>query len=377
MLFSCHKSALLSAVSAAAKAASKNGVEVALMHVLLSLEGNTLTITGTDSQLTVRETLEVEGQKDGAVAILADLLEDTLNGCQTSKSHSVSVEVSDAMRVTIQSGAQVSYTLNARSAEAFPAIRTMDQPNSLTASGALLREISKKMAAVASATGGLNQYDEVFFESTGEALSACSTDSVRLAFIEIPKGSTGLSFLGKFTSLVPVKVFKTMSGLVRNEDTVNVAFSTDEVVFKFRTTELRGRLSDKRFPDFRNIMPKAQAVNAIIDTRAFTDALKGVMVTSKDSKFKVFVDFATDRITLTSTSPELGESKRDIEAAVEGVDDKGKRLAFNGRYLQDFLGVADHETVKWGVTSSSYPATMEPDLEGCGYRQVIMPITIG
>ncbi len=96
------------------------------------------------------------------------------------------------------------------------------------------------------------------------------------------------------------------------------------------------------------------------------------MVTAKDSKFKVFVTFAPDRLILSSTSAELGESTREVDAAVEGAE---KKLAFNAKYLSDFLSVADHPTIKWGVTSSSYPATMEPDLEGNGYRQVIMPIS--
>lgn len=373
MHFIAPKLSLLTAVRDAAKAASKNGVEQALMNVLLTLEDNTLTVTGTDNQIAIRETMTVEGKRSGSVAILADLLCDTLDGVQTSKSDSAELVVGTDYRVTLTSGSSVSYNLNARSHEAFPLIAPVEEANSLVVSGTLLREISKKMQMVASASpGGLNTYDEVLVEGAKGIFTICATDSVRLAFLDMPRESTGLEFLGEFKVLIPSKVIKTVAGLVRPDDKVEIKFTASEAVFRFRHTEMRGRLSDRTFPNFRTIMPKSQAINAVIPTASFVDALKGVMVTAKDSKNKVFVDFTADLITVSSTSPELGESKRSIEAVVDGKD---IRLAFNAKYLLDFLGVAEHDTIKWGVTSSSFPAEMTPDLEGNGYRYIVMPIT--
>lgn len=372
MEFRCPKADLLASVQIASRAVPSTTVEAALLNVLLSLEDGQLTLFATDNRLSLRHVMSVEQESGGRVAILGHLLLEILQGLQTSRSAQVHVKVTAENRVVLTSADAV-YNIAGFSAESFPLVSELTPKTQFALGSNLLKEMIRKTIVVSSpGGGGLQTYEEVFVECKKNELSFVATDSVRLAIRTAQVSASGGKELPDFHCLVPSHALAELGRTLKPDTDVNVTLSDDQASFAFGSSELRTRLSDKTFPNFRTILPKVQSRNLKLRTKEFQDNLRGVIPLAKDTKNKIFVDFEKEKVVITSTSPELGEARREVETELSG---EPIRLAFNGKYLLDFLSVVDSESFRWGVSSSSYPATLTPDAEDAGYTYILMPIT--
>ena len=73
MKFRSERDSLVEALSTAGRAVSSRLTMPVLSGLLVSTEGNTLTVTGTDGDLSIRVSLEVIGIDDGTAVIPARL----------------------------------------------------------------------------------------------------------------------------------------------------------------------------------------------------------------------------------------------------------------------------------------------------------------
>jgi DNA polymerase III subunit beta len=75
--FRCERDVLADAVGSAGRAATnRTGTLPVLSGVRLEVAGDTLTVTGTDLELTIRLTVQVGGERDGAAVVPARLVGD-------------------------------------------------------------------------------------------------------------------------------------------------------------------------------------------------------------------------------------------------------------------------------------------------------------
>ncbi|MBI4865023.1 MAG: DNA polymerase III subunit beta [Candidatus Riflebacteria bacterium] len=368
MEFTSSKADLLASVLVVSRAVPASTVEPMLLNVLLDLDNGQLTLRTTDGRISLRHRQPVEEKVPGRLAVLGHLLLEILQGIQSSRSDQVTFASTPENRVVLSSADAV-YNIAGFPAENFPMLPEIEALTRTALPGGLLKEMVRKTTVVSSGGGGgPHTYEEVLMESRSGELSFVATDSVRLAILtnKLEKA------LPDFHSLVPSHALVELGRLLKPDQEVEITLAEDQAAFVFGATEMRTRLSDKTFPNFRAILPKVQSRNLVLRTREFQDNLRGVIPLAKDTKHKVFLDFQRERVIITSTSPEHGEARREVEASLTG---EPIRLAFNGKYLLDFLSVVDTESFKWGVSSASYPATLTPDSEGSGYTYVLMPIT--
>ena len=79
MKFRCERDALLEALSVTGRAAgTRGGFQLVLAGVHMSLEGDELTLTATDRELTITMGLTVAGDGDGEAVVTARLANDVV-----------------------------------------------------------------------------------------------------------------------------------------------------------------------------------------------------------------------------------------------------------------------------------------------------------
>jgi DNA polymerase-3 subunit beta len=81
---------------------------------------------------------------------------------------------------------------------------------------------------------------------------------------------------------------------------------------------------------------------------------------------------APGKLTISARSEEVGEDVGEIDAVVEGEEIK---IAFNGRYLMDVLGVLNEAKVILETTNSSSPGVIKP-VGSDNYVHVVMPMFV-
>jgi DNA polymerase-3 subunit beta len=86
----------------------------------------------------------------------------------------------------------------------------------------------------------------------------------------------------------------------------------------------------------------------------------------------VIFNFDTDKLTISSTNPDIGESKEEMP-----IDYKGNKMniMFNPKFFMDTLNVIDDEKVVVNITSEDRPCLITGEKDE-NYLSVIMPMRI-
>ena len=109
-----------------------------------------------------------------------------------------------------------------------------------------------------------------------------------------------------------------------------------------------------------------------MDRRMFVSMLKRMSILSSEDYKGVIFNFNEDKLSVTTTNPDLGESKEDMI-----IDYKGDpiEVAFNPRYIMETMSVIDSEKIIINIIDSEKPCLLEGANDDT-YLSVIMPMRI-
>lgn len=369
MRFTAPKSELLHGVQVAAKAIPGSTTEQMLLDVLVEAQEGGLTLFATDNRISIRQTLSGDVPETGSVAVPGSLFNELLQSLGTIAADDVKIEVDDRHRLTIDCG-DAHYEIGGHDPEGFPYVPPFEGGTSFSMPSTDLRTMIRQVCIVAGTGYASQQFDEVLMEIKEGRLTMVATDSVRLA-IRHWKPDDGE--LPELDVRVPIHALQELGKVLGPDGDTLIRVGADAVAFHFGGTEFRARLSDKAFPNYRQILPKSSSLKAAVDARSFADALKGILPLAREMKQKVHLKFDEGQLEILCVSPEIGRAKRAIPAELDG---ETLELAFNARFLLDYLAVLGADRVAFEATSSVHPSKLQPvGLDG-EYIYILMPINI-
>jgi len=371
MDFVCAKTDLLHGVQVVSKAIPSSTSESVLLNVLLKAEdgGTSLSLFATHNRTSIRQTLPVKLQSGGELSVPGGLFNDILQSIQTVTADEVRLSASDDNKIELSSE-DATYNISGTDPRSFPLIPTPEGTIEFVVPGDLLRSIVRQVVVTASTGPGVAQgYDKALLEAKGGTMTTVTTDTVRLA---IRKET--IKDLPDFDIMVPIHAMQELYKILTPSADVKVLIGDDQISFTFGETEFQARLCEREFPDYRKIIPKEHSRKFSVEAKALSDAIKGVLPVARENKNKVHLELSGDHLVVTAQSHE-GRARRQLPAIIDGEDIE---LAFNAKFILDFLSVSEGKKVAWGLTSSIHPATLHPadDTEDESYTYLLMPINI-
>jgi DNA polymerase III subunit beta len=367
--FTAPKTDLLAGVQAVAKAIPSSTTEPMLLDVLVEAEGSGLKLFATDNRISIRQSLGGDVTEDGSVAVPGALFNELLQSLSTTQAAEVKLESTDRHRVTIDCGS-AQYEIGGHDPKGFPYVPPFEDGISFTIPCQDLRGMLRQICVVAGTGFAGQAFDEVLLEVVEGRLTMVATDSVRLA-IRHWKPETGE--LPDLSAKVPIHALQELGKVLNSDGDTLVKVGEDAIAFHFGGTEFRARLSDKTFPNYKQILPSSSSMKSVLDTRAFGDALKGILPLAREMKQKVQLKFTEDELEILCVSPEIGRARRSIPVDLSG---ESLELAFNARFLLDYLGAAGADKVSFDATSSVHPAKLQPVGGDGDYVYILMPINL-
>lgn len=144
------------------------------------------------------------------------------------------------------------------------------------------------------------------------------------------------------------------------------------------TVTLVAKTIDGTFPDYGRVIPVAVEAQATIERAPLAAALKRVGVLTAKSSRIVRCAFTEGKLTLTGSSPELGEAAEELPCDLEGED---LTVGFDHQYLRAALLACASDHVVLGLSGPSGPCRIEAvthaeDEAGPALVQVVMPSRI-
>lgn len=325
-----------------------------LNNVLLTLEGNTLTATGTDMDMLATMQITVEGSQNGKFTLPAKRLFSIIKELPGTE---VSLELKDTV-CTIKSGTSV-FRIHGLPFEDFPPVNEV-KGKTYSISAAILCDGFLKTAFSASRDETRYVLNGVFLKKVGATLSFVATDGRRLSVFKTDINGED------FSAIVPIKCVVQAQNLLEGD--IEFIVSEESVLFKSSNITLRSKLIEGNFPNYENVIPKELPLTGTCDTKMFMQVLKRVSLLSSAASASVKCEWGNMSATLSSSTPDVGDAREIVPVKFDGV----VKSAYNPIFLLEALSVISSPEITFRLKDEISPALF---VDG-GFSYLIMPIRV-
>ncbi|NND76377.1 MAG: DNA polymerase III subunit beta [Ilumatobacter sp.] len=366
MKFRCERDVLADAVGSAGRAATnRTGTLPVLAGVRMQVDGDTLTITGTDLELTIRLTVEVGGERDGAAVVPARLVADIVKALPAGAVE-VDLPSSDGAEMSISAG-RSQFSVRPLSLDDYPA-QSDPAADAVTLPAADMAEALRQVVRAASTDDARAVLTGVLLASEDDGLRMVATDSYRLAVRDLPESS----MLGSGQKvLIPGRALNELQRLMGDVESLTVRLGEREATFEAGSTRLSTRLIEGEFPNYRNLLPSSYPNLLTVGKAAMIEAIRRVKILAQDST-PVRMSLGGDTVQLTAITQDVGNAVEEVDASYDGAE---MIVAFNPDYLLAGIDAIDADDVTLATMDPMKPAV----LRGVGhddYLYLLMPVRV-
>ncbi len=337
-----------------------------LSHFLLDANKGGSSISATDLETALREPISLTVEKEGKLCIPARKMFEIVREVEGD----LLCESVDQQWMKIKSGAS-SFRLACLSAKEFPAWPGMEDMEEVALPASTLAELIEKTVYAAGESDTRYTLNGLLFHVTPPGkVTAVGTDGHRLATVtRTIEGS--LSEEKKM--IVPRKAAAELRKVIdKAESNVKMTMSRNHVLFTIGEIQFLTRLVEGTYPNYEQVIPAANDKRVMIDKALFSRALRRVSLMAKDKTNAIKMDLDDNKITVTSSNPDIGEATD--EMAVEYMGEK-LTLGLNARYCLDIIDAISSEKIILDLQGALHPVLIR-DEQDPEYRCVIMPMRI-
>ncbi|HJO94243.1 MAG TPA: DNA polymerase III subunit beta [Victivallales bacterium] len=196
--------------------------------------------------------------------------------------------------------------------------------------------------------------------------TSVATDGRRLALVE--KNIDDLSG-NDGDIIVPVKSANELNRLLGKSGNVRIKIGENLITFVLDdSTIMTTKLIDENYPNYKQVIPVSFSREIILPREEFAASLKRVSLVVSERNFYVKITFTKNKLELSATSTDVGESKDSIDIEYDGPDTV---VSFNPTFLLDPLVKVDSDDIKMKMNDGYSPIALSND---DGFLYVIMPM---
>ena len=341
---------------------------------LVETVGQAIAITGTDLTIAINASLDCEVNEPGKACFPADKLMSFVSALQDGV---VEFSCDKKFRATITSGRRT-YKLAGMPADDFPHFKVSNgTPTRISfPSCNTLHEMISSVASAASTDDTRRSLKGVCVNVDGKVVNAVATDGRRCAVAtrtvaDLPDGVDSEAIIPSSS----IRVLRTVLGRGGIEP-VDVTVFGNSIRFLTGRTMFTTRIVDDRYPNFRQVIPRAWSGKFTVDVGELVDEIKSCAVASvkmdKDDKIRaIFMAIADGEIHLVANSGDIAESSTSIPVKFDGEFE----ATFNPDYLVDALTGAGCKEVEVRINGDYNPIGIY-SRDGESYICVLMPLRI-
>lgn len=368
MKFTVSRDALLKPLQLVAGVVEKRQTLPALANVLLVLQGNELSLTGTDLEVEIvgRIQLETAGD-DGEITVPAKKL---LDICRSLPEQS-SIEFSfKEQKVLVKSG-RSRFTLSSLPASEFPNIEQGENDLSFNCEQNEFRRLIER-TSFAMAQQDVRYYlNGMLLEVKPDSLRVVATDGHRLAMCTRQANVEMSDSLKQ--AIIPRKGVLELSRLLNEPDkSVEIILGSNHIRAKTSAFIFTSKLVDGKFPDYQRVLPTGGDKVVFGNRDELKQAFARASILSNEKYRGIRFALSEGLLTVTANNPEQEEAEEQV--AVDYAGDSIE-VGFNVSYLQDVTNVVDSENIKITLADNNSSALIEePSNSDSVY--VVMPMRL-
>lgn len=172
--------------------------------------------------------------------------------------------------------------------------------------------------------------------------------------------------------ILPSSIFLEVIRLAKQANVIMMISPEDRLIkFTIGDVDLYSRVIEGEFPPYEKVIPQSATTTAIINTQDFIKNIRLVSVFAREQADVVILDMSEEGILIKPKATSKKDSH--VFQTVEGFEGEPLKIAFNYKYILDFLNIVSADTVMVECTQSAAPGAFKASNEE-GYVHVIMPL---
>lgn len=367
MKFVISRDALLKPLNLIAGVVERRQTLPILSNVLLVLEGDRLSLTGTDLEVELvgRVQLPAPGT-DGEVTVPARKLVDICRSLPEGSE--IEFAVAEG-KVTVKSG-RSRFTLSTLPAREFPSVDDSIGTHQFSVKQGELRRLIDR-TGFAMAQQDVRYYlNGMLWELKEGRMRVVATDGHRLAMCTL---DNAVDSPEDAQVILPRKGVLELARLLLEEDEdIAIVLGSNHMRATTEEFTFTSKLVDGKFPDYERVLPRAPDKAVIGSRLELRQAFTRTAILSNEKYRGVRLKLISDAIEIVANNPEQEQAEESVPVEYQG---DSVEIGFNVSYLLDVLGVLSGEKIKMSLSDPNSSALLE-ESDGGDSVYVVMPMRL-
>jgi len=375
MRLSCLQENLNRGLSVVGRAVATRTTLPITNNVLLATDQSRLKLVATNLEMAISCWIGAKVEEEGAITVPARLLTEFISSLPSDR---VDISLFPRTKTLGLKCARFEARISGVDAKDFPPIPKIEGGITTKIEVDALRQGISQVVFAAASEDSRPVLTGVDAEFDGDLLTLAAADGFRLAVYTLPLMSPVSQ---KTEVIIPARTLAELNRLMADQEEaieITVNPNKSQALFRLKNIELVSQLVQGTFPQYAQLIPQSYNTRVVVDVAQFLRAAKTASIFASDSGGIVRLVIAPGgertpgKVTISARSEEVGDDVGEIDAIVEGEEAK---IAFNGKYLIDVLGVLREAQVALETTNPSSPGVIRP-VGVDNYIHVVMPMFV-
>ncbi len=337
-----------------------------LANVLMEAKDGKLFLTGTDLELGIRVEVGAKVEAEGKVTVPAKVLGEFVSSIPAGK-----IELSlEKESLKISSG-RYKASFQTIGADEYPQFPVVDLKTGVQVKVVkdVLNNGLQKVVYAAAKDSMRPILTGVLFEFEKRNCRLVATDGFRLSVHKIKIEGVDEN---KIEIVIPLRGVSELGRMEGEKINLRVLSETNQVVFWDEETVVVTQLLEGNYPNYKKIIPKEFKTRVKVEREDLLEGVQVSQVFARENSNVLRWVVGDNMVKLSAESPEMGRNEVEIEAEVDG---EGGEIAFNGKFLLDFLQNAQSEKIEIGLGDSLSPGSFQ-EFGNDKFMYIVMPINL-
>ncbi|MBA7697891.1 Beta sliding clamp [subsurface metagenome] len=344
-------------------------------NVLLATDESRLKLVATNLEMAISCWIGAKVEEEGAITVPARLLNEFVSSLPADK---IDISIAPGTKTLGLKCARFEARISGVDAKDFPPIPKVDEGIVTKVEVEALRQAINQVVFAAATEESRPVLTGVDARFNGDLLTLAAADGFRLAVYKLTLAEPVSQ---EAEVIIPARSLAELSRLMSDQDeTVDITINPNksQALFRLKNMELVSQLVQGTFPQYEQLIPQSYSSKAVVDVAEFLRATRTASIFARDGSGIVRLvvtsggELVPGKLTISARSEEIGDDVGEIDAMVDGEESK---IAFNGKYLADVLGVIREQQVSLETTAPSSPGVIRP-VGVDNYVHVVMPMFV-
>ena len=349
-----------------------------LGHVLLEPGEDKLKLSATDLEVGIRTEIAAETVQPGPLTLSARKLFEIVRETESEK---VTLRTLDNDWFELRCG-RARFKMMGLDPRSFPAMPSsngkVDEQERAPLKGEL-KLPPAEMASMIDKTIFAVSPDEARYNLSGVYVIAPESGTVRMVATDghrlsmIDREASGFSMTGGV--ILPRKGLAELRKLLdqAGENEAQLVIDGQLAWLRRGATELSMRLVEGEFPDYKGVIPSQSRYEIRLARDLLLNAMRRVAIFSNERYHGVKLAFTDGTLTVSSTSPDLGEASETLDIAFNGAEFS---IGFNALYIQQVLNIIPSDSEAMLGLSDEVTAGIITTPSDSEFQYVVMPMRL-